>query len=800
MVRACRSLGAIIQGREPVKINRIVLLLLSATLWATFAALSLSRWNGLSLLDITGFLSLIIVPGLLITLCLRAGYNLPFWVRTGQSMGLSLLLDLVWVLLCNTVLPHLHVHRPLDQKPVLIELGVMNILVGIWSWPRLRYLSYFVTRRKFIKSRLDTIAAIFPIIFVVLAVMGAISLNNGSTGRITLGMLWFAGAYFFVLLALRRRLADSSIAWALYFISLSLLLMTSMRGWYITGHDIQHEYLVFQLTQSKGVWNIANFRDPYNSCLSITILPTIFFNTLHIGSQYVYKILFQVIFAVVPVLMYQIMRLYVSKAKAVLSVIYFVSFPTYFTDMSFLNLQEIAYLFLTLMLLFVLNRRVALKKRQLLFMLFGFGVVLSHYSTTYAVLLVLVVAVSLRIALGYALPRMAWLTRMFKHSSIDILQGRKQLLRTITVPMVLILITAGFVWNVVLTDTANGATSLISQVADAFKNGLNAGTRSNDVSYSLLSSGKATPQELLDGYLKTDEANAQTGAAPKGTYYSSQITSVYKLTPGETQYTPLTRLGRFLESKKLNIFQLNYQLKQSSAKLVQVLAIIGLCYVLVSSGFSRVLDTDYFTLSIGNLIFVVLQVVLPFLSVAYGLLRAFQQALMLVGLYLVAGTYGIARIFVKVRPVAIAIPVVAALGFYLSSTGVLSAMFGGYEPQLQLSNSGVYYDEYYMHAQELAADTWVVGTVVQKDPHVNVQTDLDTAIRLESVTGYQAQNDITPSLIKTYSYVLLGYNDTTNKQVFVSYDGNTLTYNYPTQFLNANKDLIYSNGASEVYH
>jgi hypothetical protein len=181
------------------------------------------------------------------------------------------------------------------------------------------------------------------------------------------------------------------------------------------------------------------------------------------------------------------------------------------------------------------------------------------------------------------------------------------------------------------------------------------------------------------------------------------------------------------------------------------------------------------------------------------LLRAFQQALMLFGMYLVAGTFAVAKIFRKIKPVSMALPVVIALGFFLSSTGVISELLGGYQAQLHLNNSGTYYDEYYMHAQELAADNWLVGNIVKKDRHVSVQTDLDTSIRLDSATGYQSQNDIIPGQIETYSYVLLGYNDTVNKQAYISFDGNTIAYNYPIKFLGSNKNLIYNNGSSEIY-
>lgn len=781
-----------------MKLDRIVLFSLLAAFWEVFVVLSLLQWNRYNLLNIIGFLYLIIVPGLVIALGIKTGRALPFWARLGQIIGLSLLAEILWLLLCNTVLPHLYVSRPLDRIPVLIELSTLNFLIGVWGWYKLKRFSYVPPVRKLSEYAFYGGVSFAPLLLVALAVMGAVSLNNGSTNIFTMTMLILACGYLLLLLALRKRLADSSIAWALYFISLSLLLMTSMRGWYITGHDIQHEYLVFRMTLTHGRWNIANFRNPYNSCLSITILPTMFYNTLAIGSQYVYKILFQLIFAIVPVIIYQLMRLYLSKAKSILAVIYFISFPTYFTDMSFLNRQEIAFLFLSLMLLFILNKYISLRKRQWLFVAFGIGVVVSHYSTTYAMLIILLSAAALRIAIGYIFKRRFKWKRLFRHSGVAILRGRRHVPHAITIPMIVILLAAAFAWNVVLTDTASSAVSLVTQITDTLRSGSSAGTRSNDVSYSLIAPKAAKPQQLVNGYLKSVIA-PRVKTAPKGTYYPRSVTDAYKIKASPPDNAPLTRLGRILASKKLNVYVLNNSLKQTSAKLVQVLAVLGLCYVLFIDVFSRSIDADYFTLSLGSGFFIAIQLVIPFLSEAYGLLRAFQQALMLFGMYLVAGTFTLARIFRKIKLVSMAIPVVIALGFFLSSTGVFSELLGGYQAQLHLNNSGTYYDEYYMHAQELAADNWLINTIVKKDSHASVQTDLDTSIRLDSVTGYQAQNDITPNQIETYSYVLLGYNDTVNRQAFISFDGNTITYNYPTQFLNNNKNLLYSNGGSEIY-
>ena len=84
---------------------------------------------------------------------------------------------------------------------------------------------------------------------IAMAVMGAVRLNNGGGGGLTLCMLLVALVELALLVAWQDRMGPGVVPVGLYCVSLALLLMTSLRGWYITGHDVQTEYLVFELTK-----------------------------------------------------------------------------------------------------------------------------------------------------------------------------------------------------------------------------------------------------------------------------------------------------------------------------------------------------------------------------------------------------------------------------------------------------------------------------------------------------------------------------------------------------------------------
>ncbi len=126
---------------------------------------------------------------------------------------------------------------------------------------------------------------------------------------------------------------------------------TSLRGWNITGHDIQAEFLAFGLTDHAQNWDMSALPSAYNACLSRHD-PADGAGADHgfLGAL-VFKLLLQLVFALVPVLTYLFARRFVDRRLALLAAVFTVAFPTFFTDMPYLVRQEVAFFFLALALL-----------------------------------------------------------------------------------------------------------------------------------------------------------------------------------------------------------------------------------------------------------------------------------------------------------------------------------------------------------------------------------------------------------------------------------------------------------------
>ena len=237
-------------------------------------------------------------------------FTTSIWGRTSAterfaySVGGTVLLLLLGGLLINTTLPWVGVRRPLDRLPVLILVDVINGLLYVLRHSRpdipdwRRGLATLRTK----ELRLIVVAGLC----VPLVIFGANRLNNQSGDLVTLIALGAIAVTVFLLLTWSEQIRSGVTGITIYLVSASLLLMTSLRGWSVTGHDIQLEYRAFQLTVAHGQWVMSAFKNAFNACLSVTILPTQVAALTRIDDPYVFKVCFQLVFAACPVIVYSI--------------------------------------------------------------------------------------------------------------------------------------------------------------------------------------------------------------------------------------------------------------------------------------------------------------------------------------------------------------------------------------------------------------------------------------------------------------------------------------------------------------
>jgi uncharacterized membrane protein len=700
------------------------------------------------------------------------------------SLAITLLALMLGGLALNQVLPLVGIDRPLDRIPVMIALVLALALLAAWRRDEVRALP-----RPALDAREWALVGLAALV-VVGAVAGAIRLNNGASGALALGVLVVAALIVVGLLVWRERLDESAICAVLYLLALALMLMTSLRGWYIVGHDIQQEFHALGLTSVNGAWDVSLFREPYNACLSITILPALIGRVAHLHDPYVLKVVIPFLFAVCPVLVYRIARRFVAVAPAVLSAVYFMAFPTFFTDMPFLTRQQVAFIFLGAGFLVITAGEQPLRRRRGWLAVMAVGVVFSHYSTIYVLLGVMAIAL-----LAARIPD---LMRVLRRSRAPrpILRLRREPL-VVTWPIVLGLGLLVAIWTGPLTGTSGQLEKTVLDSAQGIVSGDLLGNRSSDVSYSLLAGQTKTLEERIAEYRAQTIEDGAAGRAA-GTYYPLSVVERYPTVALEQPDLPVTSLGDVVESAGVSVPFVNSVLRAGFARLLQVFVIIGL----VVAGLGLVqwfrVTHEFFLLAAASFGVVITQVLLPALTVEYGLLRSVQQGLFVLAPFLVAGSIA-PFIWLGLRRATTAAAVIGTT-FFLSLTGVLPTLLGGYPAQLHLENSGEYYDLYYVQPQERAALAWLSQRV---DPSSEVQSELQSdryrSADPAAFASFRVSDDIYPTFLRPDAFVFLGESVVQRGTAALPEGNDRITYRYPRALLDAQKDLVYNSAGGAVY-
>jgi uncharacterized membrane protein len=747
-----------------------------------------------------GLFLLIVLPVLLV----NAKINWPRRTRLLESLLYSLALVVLGLmvggLIINSALPLLGVARPLDRVPVVVTLLIALAGLGVWRPGRWRLYKGLSAESRTAASVgagwRDQLALLCALILVVGSIVGPIRLNNGASGTVVTATLFLAAVVIVMVFSWRRILRESTIVVTIYLLSLSLLLMTSLRGWFVTGHDIQREFRVFELASDQGVWNVGSFREAYNACLSITILPTVIGRTTGIPDIYVFQTVFQLLYALCPVLIYLLARRFASRSVAILAAVYFVAFPTYFTDMPFLNRQEVAFFFMGVALLLITNQAVPIRTRKVGFVVFGIGVILSHYSTTYVLLGVLMLGWIVTGATTVVCKLIA--TSPGRHTRLRqrraCMQGGGPRVLTWTVILALTVLT--FLWSGPITGTGGQVEQTFGSTLNSLMGG--GGQRSSDASYSIFGGAKPSPERRMEDYRNAAVASTQQGRE-NGTNYPLSETDRYPTPVAASEKLPITAVGRIVEGVGINVSTINGLLRGGAPIMLQLFVGLGLLLALLGRARGFVPSREFLIGATGCMGVIALHVLLPDVSVDYGILRTFAQGLFWLAPFLAVGSIEAFSWLSRSTSMRVALGI--ATVYFLSLTGVIPQLLGGYPAQLHLNNSGQYYDNYYLHAQEVSAITWLQNRGTRHGA-TSVQTEVATdrfVITQINVSEISPTDDIFPMLLRKDAYAFLGYPNIRKGQVTFSIAGDLVTYKYPVEFLDKNKSLIYSSNGARIY-
>jgi uncharacterized membrane protein len=325
------------------------------------------------------FIFFTLVPGFLVLLIFRINY-LGIIKRAVLSVGISISFLMIVGLLLNTLYPILS--QPLSFNPVFIALNLVTLLLmGAVYWRNQNNLDKRMGYKLDLTGKL-TSPLLFPFVFPILAVLGTYLMNNFQNNILLLLMLLLIPLYLITVVYLRDKISSATYPMALWLIGLSLLLMHGLTSNHLLGIDVHLEYYSFQLTQLGYHWDLNTYYNPYNACMSITILPMMYQVLTGLGGEYIFKLLMALIGSIAPLIVYLVARKYLAFKYAFLAALLFI-FQLFFINLLGAVRQEIAiiFFFLTIMVVFDFNMDKWLRK--FLIVLFIFATLISHYSTAY---------------------------------------------------------------------------------------------------------------------------------------------------------------------------------------------------------------------------------------------------------------------------------------------------------------------------------------------------------------------------------------------------------------------------------
>ncbi len=351
------------------------------------------------------FLYLLFVPGVVI-LKLFALKTLDISEKILFSVGLSIAF-LMFIGVAINEIGKLVVSNPLSLNLLLLAINSVLLFAAFIGNSRSTDSSLANTQQTKFSRYVFLI-----LLFISLSLLGSFGiLNVNYSGNNFLILLLIVAFCIIVSLALfSEKFVPSNIYSLLLlviFICLLLFVGSALVTPYITGTgDTTIEYYVFRLTDQR--WNSqfpSNFAyyfrtDTYYSMISITILPTIFSTITEMDPIFLFKCLYPIVVSFTVIGTYKLYQTQTDKKTAFLATFFFIAIS--FGKGMGSSKQLIAELFYVLLFLTLLKKDIPLLKRNLLLIIFGTALVLSHYSLAYIFLFNIFVSFLIFVFLHYS--------------------------------------------------------------------------------------------------------------------------------------------------------------------------------------------------------------------------------------------------------------------------------------------------------------------------------------------------------------------------------------------------------------
>ena len=360
------------------EINKFLVVVIAAHLaMLAVTCLHLVGLDFSALRETIGFIYLTFIPGFIILRLLRI-HRLSLIENTLYCVGLSIVFLMLVGLILNAVYSLSEWAHPLATSPLAVTTIVILIVLTFWSYYRDRD---FAEPSYLEMSDILSPPALLLFLLPMLSIIGTYLVNYHHS-NVVLMILIALVALLVILIAFGVFIPKRLYPLAVFMIAISLFYHYSLISPYLTGADVKVEYYVYGVTNLNQFWDSAL---PYhsNSVLSITMLPVMYSSLSGIEGAWAFKAICPFFFALATLGLYHVYQKQSDKTIAFLAFFFLVSISGVYTQMLSIAKQEVAILFLVLMVMMIVAREFDRFGNRLLFILFSFGLVVSHYGISY---------------------------------------------------------------------------------------------------------------------------------------------------------------------------------------------------------------------------------------------------------------------------------------------------------------------------------------------------------------------------------------------------------------------------------
>ena len=333
-----------------------------------------------------GFVYLTFVPGIIILRILKL-HKLGNIETLLYTVGLSIATLMFTGLFMNTLYPIFGISGPISTVPLIITISVVVLVLSILCYIR----DKDFTDPSFIDVK-DVFSppALFLCLLPFLAIFGTYLMNFYHINIVLMFLIVILGIIA-ILIGFDKFIPKNLYPLAVFVIAFSLLFHGTLISMYMWGYDIHYEYYISNLVIANSLWD-STVHSTVNAMLSIVMLAPIFSDICGMSLTWVFKIIYPLLFSLVPLGLYRVFQKQTNDKIAFLSCFFFMSVSAFYRSMPQLARQEIAELFLVLLILLMIDKNMNKTKRAFLFIVFGISLAVSHYGLSYIYMFCLISA------------------------------------------------------------------------------------------------------------------------------------------------------------------------------------------------------------------------------------------------------------------------------------------------------------------------------------------------------------------------------------------------------------------------